>query len=785
MDDSQMELAKRSPLSESRVKKPRLLFFRANHDRQPAFIRAQLSEQVKCLTAFFDVKVIIEGCNYSEVCEKFLPDLSLFESGVYSGPRDVTNTSAFPDIPKLGLLNADPFCITRGMFLSDMERWGIETYFTISVSMGEYFPAISDRLFVWPNFIDPEIFWDYGQPKIVPVLITGSQKMLYPWRNRINKLLSENFPSLICPHFGWGSDNTTSRIIHGREYAKMINASYVAPACGTIAKEIVRKHFEIPGCNSCLITEETPALKAAGFVDMQNCVFATEHDVLDKLEHLFTNRDVLESVSRAGHDLVHSQHTLRCRDQILQWFILHKARLPHHRIVQTGPFGSLAFEDERLGVRHSHCSSDCVDRTLVRAGYLLLRKGKYAEAERNFITCLNYWPNMPEPTLGLTLCNLYKGDARLALESIAPLITNAMQYNGAIDADPIEWTYFIISLLCEGKLSEATRRAHQFPFLHHHELERCRFIVDVLNGSLAGVSEQQDGEAETQSRPSVHQLPRRDLRIWINELCTMLKACHQVELAAKLQNLAVRSTTRAVASYDPSARRARRLTRGSRPGAILPLVPEPLIAKFRRHTPGRLLTELRTLVPEVLWSRLFVFAATKDEFALAIHTHAREVCGGSALVFGAFDSSHYTRVFLHGMLANRSTPMVSCLGVPDTGCKRLKSRLKNIDSIRFISGTVHDAKIAAGVECFDVVLFDRDLPRKEEALEAIRGADTVLISDVNTCLGHTIVLRLIERKYQLVGEKISAGKRHAIFRASNNGVDSCRVSGGQPPPCVA
>jgi hypothetical protein len=764
MNDSQIDVATPSRLSGTRVKKPRLLFFRANHDRQPAFIRAQLSEQVKCLTEFFDVKVIIEGCDYSEVCEQFRPDLSLFESGVYSGPRDVTNTSGFAEIPKLGLLNADPFCITRNMFLSDMERWGIETYFTISVSMGEYFPAILDRLFVWPNFIDPEIFCDYEQPKVVPVLITGSQKMLYPWRNRINKLLSENFPSLICPHFGWGSDKTTSRIIYGTEYARMINSSCVAPACGTIAKEVVRKHFEIPGCNSCLITEETPALKAAGFVDMQNCVFATEHDVVDKLEYLFTNRDVLESISRAGHDLVHSQHTLRCRDQILQWFILHKSRLPQLRIVQTGPFGSLAFEDERLGVRHSHCSADCVDRTLVRAGYLLLRKGNYAEAERNFITCLNYWPNMPEPTLGLTLCNLYKGDARMALASIAPLITNVMQYNRATDPDPVEWTYFIISLLCQGKLSEATRRAHQFPFVHHGELERCRLIVDVLNGSNTGVSEQQDEEGEARFRSSVHQLPTRGLRIWINELCTMLKACHQAELAANLQNLVVRDTTRAkVASYDPSARLVRRLTRASRPSAILPLVPESLIAKFRRHTPRRLLTRLKTLVPEALWSRLFVFAAAKDEFALAILTHAREVCGGNALVFGASDSSHYTRVFLHGILANRSAPMVSCLGVPGSGCKRLKSRLRSIDSIHFVSGTVHDARIAAGVECFDVVLLDQDIARKEEAVEAIRGAKTVLISNVNTYLGHTISHTLIERKYRLVGEKISASNRYAIF----------------------
>jgi hypothetical protein len=773
MDHSQIELATPSSLSESTVKKPLLLFFRASHDRQPAFIRAQLSEQVKCLTAFFDVKGIIEGCDYGEVCEQFRPDLSLFESGVYSGPRDVTNTSAFPDIPKLGLLNADPFCITRGMFISDMERWGIETYFTISVSMGEYFPAIAERLFVWPNFIDPEIFFDYGQPKVAPVLITGSQRMLYPWRNRVNKLVAENFPSLICPHFGWGSEETTSHIIHGREYAKMINASYVAPACGTIAKEVVRKHFEIPGCNSCLITEETPALKAAGFVDMQNCVFATEHDVLDKLGYLFSNRDVLESVSRAGHDLVHSRHTLRCRDQILQWFILHKSRLPHQRIVQTGPFGSLAFEDQRSGVRHSHCSSDCVDRTLVRAGYLLLRKGSYAEAERNFITCLNYWPHMPEPTLGLTLCNLYKGDADAAVTSIASLITTVMQYNRATDPDPVEWTYFIISLLCQGKLSEATRRVHQFPFLHHRELERCRLIVDVLNGSNAGASEQQEEETETRSRPSVHQLPTRDLRTWINEICAMLKACHQPALAANLQNLAVRHTTRtSIASDYPSARQVKKLTSPSRPGAILPLMPEPLIAKFLRRVPRRLVTELKTLVPEALWSRLSVFAAAKDEFALAILAHAREVCGGSALVFGASDSSHYTRVFLHGISANPSAPVVSCLGVPGTGCKRLKSGLRSINSIHFISGTVHDAKMAAGVECFDVVLFDQDLSPNEEAFEAIRGAKTVLISNVNTYLSHTVALKLIERKYQLVGEKISASNRYAIFeRAGNNEVE--------------
>jgi hypothetical protein len=122
---------------------------------------------------------------------------------------------------------------------------------------------------------------------------------------------------------------------------------------------------------------------------------------------------------------------------------------------------------------------------------------------------------------------------------------------------------------------------------------------------------------------------------------------------------------------------------------------------------------------------------------------------------------------LHGILANRSAPIVPCLREAGTGCERLKSRLRSIDSIHFISGTVRDAKIAAGVKCFDVVLFDQDISREEEAFEAIRGAKTVLITDVNTYLGHTIAHKLFKRKYRLVGEKILSSKRDAILAGSS------------------
>src|SRR5207302_353288 len=119
------------------------------------------------------------------------------------------------------------------------------------------------------------------------VLFTGSQAAHYPWRNRINATISQYYPTLQCPHFGWHSERLTSRTVSGREYARLINAAMVAPTCGTIANDVVRKHFEIPACNTLLLTQQTPALEAAGFLDLTNCVFADSHNVVEKLDWLF------------------------------------------------------------------------------------------------------------------------------------------------------------------------------------------------------------------------------------------------------------------------------------------------------------------------------------------------------------------------------------------------------------------------------------------------------------------------------------------------------------------
>jgi hypothetical protein len=776
MPRSHAPIAASAVLSDQRDQPPRLLFLRGEYvdwsgkfgarvpvTTLPGFIRWHLQQHVKCLSFYFDVVVINGACDYQQVCEQYQPDLALFESGVYGSPRDISNISAVPNVPKLGLLHEDALGMARSVFLSDMEHWGIETYFTISVAMAEYLPAVADQLFVWPNFIDPDVFHDYSMPKIIPVLVTGSHASQYPWRNRVNKVIAEHFPALTCPHFGWMGQNT-ARTIYNQEYAKMINASYVVPTCGTITKEVVRKHFEIPGAKACLITEGTHALKAAGFADMQNCVFADTSDVLDKLEYLLRHRDKLAHITREGYRLVHSRHTLRQRGQIAEWLRLHQMLRPGQRIVQTGPFGPLGIVDARSRARNAHSVSNGIDRAILRSGDEALRQGNYDKAERDYISCLNYWPYLPEAILGLTLCRLYKGDAQTAVARIAEPIANSLEHRRAADPDPVEWAYFIISLLCQGDLEESSRRARQFPRLRHPELDRCRQVIDVLCGSASGLVGRSGEDPHPQWRPSVHQLPERDMARWIDDLCTMLIACRQGALAERLQNTLRRTASPPVSA--PLAWEGSVRTRDidfARLGAVLPLTSVSLPEKLRRHVPWRIRAMAHPLL-EILRS----LSKCEDEFARAVRNWAREDEVRSALIIGACDSSILTRAFLVGIRQNPAMPVTVCQSSSANGLKKLSEEFIGNSQVRFIVGSVDNAKDKAEVENFEIVLLDQETHSPGEAIKALRGARTVLIRDINTYIGHLVVRKLVsENEFRIVDEDVSVKHSYVILTRAN------------------
>jgi hypothetical protein len=524
--------------------KPKLVFFQFKHDNNLAkFVLIHRQQHIKCLSEFFEVTVINKSCDYKQICDKYQPDIALFESGVnYTACQrlEIKNTSAYSEIPKIGFHNGDPWCDCRSIFLADMDNWGIDTFFSIGTTAHEYMPEIAEHLFIWPNFIDADLYQDYGESKTIPILFTGNITPLYPWRQRIKNIIDAHYPSESSPHKGW-SGKATAQMLYGEQYARKINASWFVPTCGTMAKIIVRKHFEIPGSKSCLIAERTPSVEAAGFVDMQNCVLADDNDILDKLNYLFQNLDELEQIIDAGYKLVHSRHTLKQRDQIFQWFNLKKTLKCGQKIIQRNPFESLITVNELLDNQNSTIVLNGLDRILLHQGDEKLWSSKYDEAEVLYLKCLNYAQPMPEPKLRLALCNLYKGNASVAYSWIFQPIQWTLQFFQATEPDPVEWAYLIISLLCQGRLKDAILRAEQFPLLHHIELDRVRWVINTLqNRTDKSYLPEFD---ISKRRYSVHQLPQRNSSDWLNQLLIMLQDCQQFTLLEYL-NTSINSDTK-------------------------------------------------------------------------------------------------------------------------------------------------------------------------------------------------------------------------------------------------
>ena len=515
--------------------KPRMVFFRWTRAGLPEFVRSHVTEQLSSLEQFFEVIVIDGDSDYDEVCARLAPDLCVFESGVYAGDRAITNTSSHPEIPKLGFLHADAFDASRAAFVADMAQWGVTWFFTTSMSMAEYTPEIADRLFVWPNAIDPATFHDYEVEKNVPVLLTGSHARHYPWRTSVSRVLAPEFITMTMPHFGWNSEVSTARMVHGERYARLLSASSFVPTCGTVTKDVVRKHLEIPASGACLVTERTASIEAFGFVDMVNCVFATSGDVVEKLNELFREPERLERIVAAGKALVHEHHTVQHRTQVLQWFRLVSEHGQDITIDQSWPDGTLSLRDRARPI--APVRSGGRDRTLITAGWDAVARGDAAGAEREFLRCVNYF-FIPEGAVGLAHSYLMLGDVAAARNWTSRLLVAALSHHHAGQPDPVQWAYEIRVMLCSGDVPSALSAARRFPALRNPELDRVRQAVATISGAPVFTEE------SAPRRATITPVPDLDSAAWTAALVAMLEANGRHDLGARLTPGAAARPTR-------------------------------------------------------------------------------------------------------------------------------------------------------------------------------------------------------------------------------------------------
>jgi hypothetical protein len=686
-----------------------------------------------------------------------------------------------------------------------MDNWDIETFFSIGITTAEHTPEIAKSLFVWPNFIDGDVHRDYGESKIIPILFTGSMIPLYPWRQKIHKIVSNCYPSFSLPHSGY--DSNSPIMIYGEQYARTINASWFAPTCGTIAKEVVRKHFEIAGCKACLITEKNQSLKAAGFVDMQNCVFADEKDILDKLNYLFKNKHALEKIINAGYDLVQSYHTLKQRDQIFQWLQLYKKLKPNQRIVQENPFKPLSIVDKSLGIENKPIICNGLNSVLLHKGNENLLEGKYDDAETFYLKCLNYIPGMSEPRLKLAICSLYKGNPTGALNWIMEPIKNNFGIYGAVDPDPVEWAYFIISLLCQGKLNESIVRAYQFPTLHHPELDRTRWVINYLQNKE---NQQIDLDGLSKRRYSIHQLPQISFEDWINNICRMLKACQQynyseiLSKAISSKQQSIKRTQKKISARINVLKKNFRLIRikwleelnrilealhAPNPTpmkqALLPFSEIDYIIRFGRW--AKLNSVKKAILDYLSYLNNYHKANSSStlpeknaEFFKTFYHLLQEENIKTAIIIGASTIDVVNEAISVHNQSKDDVPTVYHINFSNTpGLHSQKKYVENIKFYQFVFNSpesfskelndyVKKIKNENDLNCFDLILIDNSEFKNEVELYELHGAKFIIINGINSSPNYRYKQKLIkDLNYHIVAQNPLDVNAYIVLKREN------------------
>ena len=443
----------------------------------------QFHKMIKAFEVDFSIKIVDYSCDYSEILEKMEPDLALFhfEEGTI-GSINISNVKNNTSIPKTGLATIDSSSVGKGLFYRFMQEYGVDDIFSIEVTTGEVFPEIKDNLFYIPHFIDSDINFDYKLEKNIPVLLTGHfEHKFYEWRSLIKMPLIDTFPTLYFRHPGYYTNTVIPGMlrIHGEDYYKRLNASWIVPTCGSFKNTVLMKHFEIPGASSCLVCDENETVKLHGFKDMENCVFSEPERIIEKVKYLFNNPDILQKIINKGYELVHSNHTHKHRSQLFQWYQLSRQKKSDQKIIQPSILGDLQLVSTSSPKEtfHLHVANDV--KQITGIDELIVRKN-YCKAESEAKNIIDFAEYIHDAKLRLYFIHMLNGRKKYAYLNLKELLSHGI--DAKIIPDPLILSIFIIHLLSEGKTERAVYYSKVAITKRRKELDYARLLSFKLGG---------------------------------------------------------------------------------------------------------------------------------------------------------------------------------------------------------------------------------------------------------------------------------------------------------------
>ncbi len=530
-------------------KKARALIVRHKKTKDWApFNNAIEEEPITLFKAHFDVKLIDQDFDYGHVCDFYNPDLVIYTTpgGNRPVPLKITNIRARQDIPRVGFTILDPHDTSRVLLLQQMDELLIDRFFACNVATLRQSPELAGRGFVLPLYFNSKIFRDYQLEKIIPVSVFGGMMSpgFYKWRAEQGREIFNHIPTLFYTHPGYESPILAHRYpIAGEDYAKMINRSHFSLSDANRLDYIVRKHLEIPGSGTILISPNTPEVAAYGFVDMENCVLGSGKELLEKIAYVAANPDVYLKICRSGHDLVHSRYTLEHWTGIADWYACHKSLRSGETVQQQGAFGPFVAVPQRENVSALHGELHGNDLTVLMETALenILRGENFKETEESLLSVLDWVGHIGEPWVPLGLVQLLRGDLSKAISlfSMAYIIREKRDTISDLDPEEVAWLSLAGAMAGNQALLDMTRG--KSAEMRHVSIRRMQWLGVVLASGGDASSPPDDVLARMPGdRLSIHWLGQVDLKDWLGLVDRVLTANGRGEVLKKLPDFCVR-----------------------------------------------------------------------------------------------------------------------------------------------------------------------------------------------------------------------------------------------------
>ena len=195
--------------------------------------------------------------------------------------------------------------------------------------------------FIYPGFILLKYFFHSAIPRTFLDDIKPNKLILKYFKNKITHWFPNAYPSdLIYPMndvikkydvgFCGNVNNRNSWIdliasnfklkkdifVIGNEMVKTIN-EYTIHFNRNIADDINYRTFETLGCNTFILTNETPGLNQLFEIGKNIITYNNENDLLDKIKFYLENDSEREQTTKLGYEHVTNNHTFFNRADLL------------------------------------------------------------------------------------------------------------------------------------------------------------------------------------------------------------------------------------------------------------------------------------------------------------------------------------------------------------------------------------------------------------------------------------------------------------------------------------